>query len=161
MSYLDIWNIRGALEPAIQQAMGDTLTALTTQDAQQFQKARARVEIMFIWGGSKDKHLAPADRTKLADDVEDAWSGTVRLQIITEADKDIHASYEAFCRYVMHTLPSRINEKVLTYHKVYGPIQHLGTGLTMKSNEGVYMTEINFGLVVSIHASAWAQLNTN
>ena len=159
MSFADIWNIKKELETAISKVMSDAITTLTSQDQQTFQKARARVEIDFILGPGKDRHLAPSEITGLEDDVEDAWSGVVNLGVITAASADIHGQYESYCRYIMATLPSKINNVILKNHVIYGPVEHQGSSPSYKPEESIFKTDMQFGLVVSIHASAWALLN--
>lgn len=162
MSVADLYNFKAEIEPAIGRVLeANAIQFLDTQDPQAFQKPRARVEVMFILGAGKQEHLAMSEVTGLECDVEDAWDATVNLSLITASDPAIHGAYEAQIRYVMQRLPPLINGVVggIMNHVVYGPVRHLASTETLKSEDGFYTTEMQFAFSVSIHETAWSLLS--
>lgn len=159
MSAQTVYSPELELEKAITGLLTDALTALSTNDPQQFQKGRPRVEVMCQLGADRSAHLALSQYTGLKDDCEDSWAVIVTVDVITDARIDVHDSCRALARFKMGQLASLVNGVTLLNHVVYGPIRHMSTAMQLNDKDGLYKSSMQYGFDISVHADAWAKLN--
>lgn len=159
MSAQTVYSPELELEAAITALLTDAFTALSTNDPQQFQKGRPRVEVACQLGADRSAHLALSSFTGLGDDVEDSWAVNVTVDVITDANITLHDSCRALARFKMAQLPSLINGVTLLNHVVYGPVRHQNSNMLLNSADGIYKTTMQYSFDISVHADAWAKLN--
>lgn len=162
MSVNDVYDIEGELELAVSAVLNAAgVTGLTTQDPQTFQKNRPRSEVMAILGAGKDGHMhdLSADTDVEINPVEDAWNISLRVAIITDAAIEGHTNYRSMVRYLMASIPGRINGISLINHVAHGPVLHQSSTPILKTDEGYFVTRSEFNLTISVHQDAWPKLN--
>ena len=170
MSLTDIWDTKGELERAITGQFTDLMTALSMQDQQTFQKARARVEIEVDLSPTGRQQMALAGKapdgtisggfTGLECDIENTFRATIRATLITEADATIHTNFHCQVQHVLARLPPLVNGITLLNHVIYAPMFYGGESYFVKPEGGYYKSVLSYSCNISIHAGAWAKANT-
>jgi hypothetical protein len=153
----DVYDIEKAVEAAVTKLFEDRMTALSSQDAPEFQKPRGRVEVV-CQKGAGTGHLAMTELTGLECEVEDSWQMSIQLWLLTAADMQAHGESRAFVRYTAARLAPLVNGTLLTRHEIYGPMVSAGDSPTLKPEQGIFETALNYKTLVSIRPEAWALL---
>ena len=164
----EIYDFETAIEEAFRAALAAAdLTAYTVatvpdesdiEAAQQFQKSRPRVTLHLETGGAAGMLLANGGiRASSGSSPEQCYSGTLTLEVLTEAAIASHRTYRATVRRVMDTICPDVNGDPLTKHKVQ-KCKASGTSAIYSSDQGAYVSKLTYDLDFSIQTEAWADL---
>lgn len=155
MSVVDVWDTKGDLEQAIVSLFEGMISALSFQDQQTFQKARARVEIEVQLTPSGQRQMAPDVLTGLECDIENAFMATIRATTITEANPQIHTNFKCQVQHTLVRMPPLVNGISLLNHVAYPPMFYGGESYSVNPEKGYYRSVLTYSCKVSIHADAW------
>lgn len=152
----DIYNLEAVVENSIQAVFtASSVVSFTTQQLADLQKGRPRVEIEYINGAGHERWIKVNGYPR-----ETAWKGTVKLELITNADISIHSAYRTQIRSIMHGLSQTVNEVApMTLHNIHQFLIDGGTSPKWVPQEGSYQTTMNFEINLSVQANAWAILS--
>lgn len=142
-----------ALRQVLSDAEFDAWTAYVVPD---FQKERGRVEVIFVPGPGQGiwKMINGEPR-------ERAWKGQFVLHAITQIDQVQHGIYVGQLRTLMAKAGSLINgTDPMQFHKLQPFFMDAGTSAVLTSDDGYYMTTLNYNVDFSIQDNAWALLTT-
>lgn len=118
----------------------------------EFQRDRARVEIVFVPGQGQNirRKIDYAFR-------ECAWKGEYQLAVITKPDPAEHARYLALIRNFMAGAQSLINDTdMMHYHTIQHFSHDNGTSTRIATEDGYFVTNLNFGIDFSIQGNGWS-----
>lgn len=125
-----------------------------------FQRDRPRSEIQFLPGAA----AGPGRITLLVDGslrpVQRSWAGGYNVRVVTRPDIRFHNQSVVFHRYLLATLPPRLNGGYLTKHMMHEEINDAGATPTTKAEDGAFETVLAVNFTFSIQADAWAELTT-
>jgi len=166
-----VYDLEAVCENALKAVFAaNQIQAFTTQDIGvvgadgnpviDFQKARPRVEIMFVPGAGQGRFremIVDGIRTP----VETCWKGQFKLDLITDARINIHAAFRTFTRFLMQTMVWRINGTApMEIHKIQRFPRDGGTSPVMKPQDGYLQTTMLYDVDLSVQDNAWAALET-
>ena len=158
----DLFDFENIIPTAVASVFTDNdftaANALTALSDPEFQKARARVEIIFKVTGE----VFPQRYAILTDGTvrNAAWKGLLSIVAITAADKAgkiTHGEYRAKVRNFCLNLRDRVNGTALTKHK----LQQVLSGPTtvgIRTKDGFEQSTLDFAIEFSIQGDAWAAL---
>lgn len=145
------------LIPSTGDAAEDATLAAQGFEILDFQKDRPRVEIFFTPGAGMGQLI---QHPETGAETETAWKGGYALRLITAADMRIHRAFRTLVRYQCHRLRGVVNGVApMTLHCLQF-LRDAGTSPTIKSEDGLFESALQFEIDFSIQGNAWAQLAT-
>lgn len=165
----DIYDFETAIEEAFRAAIaGEGINAFTlltvpdetdTEAAQQFQNTRPRVVIHLVTGAAKGLLLPAAGvRASSGSLREQAYGGTLTIELVTEAAIVTHRTQRAQLRALLDTICPTLN--VLPAKHNIQRVRAAGTGETMQASQGAYVSRLTYDIDFSVQTTAWADLET-
>ncbi len=165
MRYQDIYDFEGIVEGAISAVFIDGgVTALTSISDPELQKERPRVEVVYSHGAGMNRFvMVTSDGSPaIADDPypfrrESAWRGSLKIDVITEANPVAHRAFRSKVRSMMANIWTAVNETHLPNHKLQFASDG-GTTPTYDSTKGFYVSSLLYNTDLSVQADAWSLL---
>lgn len=167
----NIFDFDTAIYSAFQRLFSDNaITLVTPKESAQFQKDRARVEMLFQLGQAKQSYHIVNNQLRNA-----SWFAQVIFQIITPQGEtsatlipvldssEAHREYRARVRNILSTAKDALNGNDLTgdaylpFHEVQ-LINDLSTSPEYKPQDGIESSRMVYGLEFGIDQGAWVEL---
>lgn len=162
MSVETVYDPESECELAIGAQLTNAIATFTPSDAPQFQKERARVEVVCALGAGQG-HMQDIDEDPSGDyrPREDAWAMQFRVMVVTQADIKSHRSVLALMRKTMAELPWTINGTAtgMQNHFIGRPMVHQSSSRMFKTADGLFQTQMVYSGIISVHRDAWDKLN--
>ena|SRR6266481_214590 len=133
--------------------------ARTVQSDPEAQKVRPRIDIWFKVNGA----YLPVQEAQLFQELSlnSAYKGTLTLYVISAADapgKLVHSTFRAKVRALSARMPYLVNGIYLTKHKMHPPMVDGDTAVSLKTQDDLQQTTLNYGVNFSIQNDAWAAI---
>lgn len=161
-----IYDFETAIEEAFRTALAAqsltayTVTTIPTEDgeaASEFQKKRPRVVVSFAPGAAKGMLLAESGYKARSGELrEQAYAGTLTVEVVTAAAIATHRAYRATVRSVMDTICRTVN--VLPAKHCVQRVKAASTSDTYSSDQGAYVSRLQYEVDFSVQTDAWADL---
>lgn len=181
MSARDIYDFEGIVEATTVSLFLDDndISAISTQNPRKLRRDRPRVEVLYVHGSGRQQ-MVLVGGTTIEYRRERAWNGQLKLELVTDADIQLHTAFRCQVRSLMAAFWLNINAKPgdITPWS-YGPLgkplvlppggrlrnhklQSAGDGGTspVMSGQGYLQTTMLYDVDLSVQDNAWALLNT-
>jgi hypothetical protein len=158
----DIYDYFTPIETAVQSVFAAAeVAACTPVDDPDFQRPRPRVEIELSPGDAQGRLRYEADRLVASGNLrETAYSASLSIRVITEAQISQHRAFLARAQYQMDNIVPTIGAAgTLTNHRL-ASAKATGGSVSYTPQDGCYVSELTYDIDFSILPSAWAALET-
>ena len=149
-----VYDFEGQLELAVQAFFeASDIIAIKPGDDPQFQKERPRIELQVVVGPATG-HLQPVtldgEAAKL---VHDAYTGSLMLAVLTEADYAKHVAYRTKIRAQVSRL---IYLTTLDYHELEDVVP-AGASQVLSPEDGTFESHLTYNLAFCVKSDAWPE----